>query len=390
MKYTGVVISDIHFGAFDCKQLSYELNEVFLKYIQDMKKLDYVIIDGDYFDHKIYLNNPIVHYAITFMDSLVKLSIKRKFPIRIVYGTDSHEVNQYFVFNNYENDPDIDFKVIKTVTEEELLPDMKVLYLPEEYVYSELDHYKNFINSNNKYNYIFGHGTISDIMSYINTKNTSTERKHVAVFKASDLMDCCDGEIYFGHYHVNSNIDNRVFYVGSYSRWEHGEDAPKGFYHIEYDTTKNKYTHHFIENPCAKKYVTITFGYNSKALNSEEDLMKELNKRDKLIESENADYVRYIFNIPETHENPEFIIKILNERYKFDDKIKYDITNGYIEKKKKINKQKLNEVIQEFPFIFDKSQQLEDKVMYFIKKRYDYDIDINSVKKILYDNDGET
>ena len=82
-------------------------------------------------------------------------------------------------------------------------------------------------------------------------------------------------------------------------------------------------------------------------------------------------------------------IKILNERYKFNDDIKFKVVNGYVEKKKKINKQRLHEVLNEYPFIFDKSEKLENKVMYFIKKRYEYDINCNSVREILYDDNEE-
>ena len=71
--------------------------------------------------------------------------------------------------------------------------------------------------------------------------------------------------------------------------------------------------------------------------------------------------------------NVKDIINILNERYKFNDNIKFKVVNGYVEKKKKVNKQRLNEVMSEYPFIFDKSQKLEDKIVYFIKKRYEYE-----------------
>lgn len=386
--YNGLVISDIHFGATDPKQLKYELSEGFLKYIDNMKQLDFIIITGDYFDHKLYLNDTVSDYAVAFMGVLIRISKERNCPIRIVYGTDSHEVNQYTIFNEYENNPDIDFKVIKTVSDEELLPNLHVLYVPEEYVYSKQEYYSKYLSGDKKYNYIFGHGTINDIMTYI-TDSGKTDRKRVAVFSSSELLDVCEGEVYFGHYHIHSNIDERLFYVGSYSRWQHGEDEPKGFYHISYDSDKDKYKHHFIENPYAKKYVTITYGYNSEAIQSEENLIKELSKRDEIIDSTDADYVRYIFNIPETHENPEFIIKILNERYKFNDDIKFKVVNGYVEKKKKINKQRLHEVLNEYPFIFDKSEKFENKVMYFIKKRYEYDISCDSVREILYDENEE-
>ena len=58
-------------------------------------------------------------------------------------------------------------------------------------------------------------------------------------------------------------------------------------------------------------------------------------------------------------------------------------------KKKKVNKERLNEVMNDYPFIFDKSQKLEDKIVYFIKKRYEYDISPDHVIDILYDDKKE-
>lgn len=387
MKYNGIIISDIHFGAIDAYQLKKELNDVFIYYLMNMKKIDFIIINGDYFDHKIYLNDQVSNFAISFMDTLVSISKDHRCPIRIVYGTESHEVNQYNIFDIYENNPDIDFKVIYTVQEEELLKNMKVLYIPEEYVFSKSDHYGDFLKKESEYDYVFGHGVISGLMITSNTKEINkkeSKRKKVHSFSMNELSKICKGQVYFGHYHINTNVENKIFYVGSFSRWQHGEDAAKGFYHVKYNTSDNEYTQKFIENCMAKKYITYTYGYDSSAIACEEELLKELSKKDKCTELSDVDNVRYVFNIPENHPNPEFIINILNERYKFNDSVKVQITNGYVEKKKKINKTQLDSMMSEYAMIFDKSVQIEDKIVYYIKKLYNTDIDLDIVKSILY------
>lgn len=393
MKYNGVVISDIHFGATDPIQLNRELYEIFLKYLTNMKSLDFIIIDGDYFDHKLYLNEKVSAYAAGFMNSLIRIAESYKCPIRIVYGTDSHEVNQYGIFYDYIMNDSKDFKVIKTVEEEELLPNMKVLYLPEEYILDKKDYYKDYLYSDKKYDYIFGHGIVNDVMKYNkpsdDTATTKSTRTKAPVFSVGELSHSCDGQIYFGHYHIKSEIDNKFFYVGSFSRWIHGESEAKGFYHITYDTDKKKFSQKFIENVLAKRFVTFTYSYDSDVIKNEENLLEELSKKDKLVNAEDTDNVRYIFNIPENHPNPEFIMNILNERYKFNNNIKFKVVNGYVEKKKKINKKKLNELLSEYPFVFDKSQKLENKVEYFIKKRYNYDIETSHVIDILYDKNED-
>jgi DNA repair exonuclease SbcCD nuclease subunit len=196
----------------------------------------------------------------------------------------------------------------------------------------------------------------------------------------------CKGQVYFGHYHINTNIGDKIFYVGSYTRWQHGEEEPKGFYHISCNIEKEKYTQKFIENTLAPKYTEFIYGYSDSVMNSEEDLLKELERVDRLIEAKNSDYVKFTFNIPENHKNPEFIINLLNERYKFNDSVKVKVVNGYVEKKKKINKEKLNNVMSEYPMIFDKNATLENKIIYFIKKRMNKDISEENVKFYLYGN----
>lgn len=385
MKYNGIILSDIHFGVIDDSVLMTELNESFLKYVSSLKKLDFIIITGDYFDHKIYLSDNTTNYAMMFMDKLVSICKKHNALIRIVYGTESHEVNQYNIFSIYENDDTLDFKIIHTVQEEKLFKDINVLYLPEEHIYSKKEYYKEFFNKEDKYNYVFGHGVIQEVMTYVtkNKEEKESTRKKVPVFKTKELSDICKGQVYFGHYHINVNIADEIFYVGSFTRWQHGESEPKGFYHITYDSDKDIYKQKFIENQLAKKYITYTYGYTHDVMASEEKLIDELNKKDKLTECEDGTYVRYIFNIPENHPNPEFIIKVLHDRYKFNDNIKVDVTNGYIEKKNKINKQKVNEILDEYSMIFDKSIEIEDKIIYYIKKKYDKELSYDVVHNIL-------
>ena len=48
MKYKGVMIADIHFGALPVERLYNEL-EIFLDFIEK-KSLDFIIILGDWFD----------------------------------------------------------------------------------------------------------------------------------------------------------------------------------------------------------------------------------------------------------------------------------------------------------------------------------------------------
>ena len=104
-KYEGVVIADIHFGSTNITHLKRELEEVFLQYIESMDQLNFIIFDGDYFDKRLSLNDDSVSYAIEFMNQVVEIAKRHTnpdygefCPIRIIYGTESHESNQYGIF----------------------------------------------------------------------------------------------------------------------------------------------------------------------------------------------------------------------------------------------------------------------------------------------------
>ena len=244
------------------------------------------------------------------MDELVYYARKLHAKIRIVYGTESHECNQYNIFFNRFFHNDVDLRVINTAEEEELFDDFWVLYLPEEYIYNKTEFYRDFFTGEKKYNYIIGHGVIQELMdtaSY-HMKHTSktSNRAKVPIFTSTELMDNCKGEVYFGHYHVHSSISDKVFYVGSFTRWMFGEEEPKGFYSIRYEN--GKYSHEFIENTYADKYTTFKYGYEDEIFQSKERMEQEWKKIESLIQKKLLDHVRLILNVPENYPEAESLL----------------------------------------------------------------------------------
>lgn len=369
MKYEGIVISDIHIDVIDIHQMYNEITEVFFNYIRTRKKLDYLVVCGDYFDHKEFLNEKGSYYAFRILDELFRLiydEMKFNTKIRFVYGTESHECNQYDLIETLYSDKS-DIRVIKYAEEEELFDNFHVLYLPEEHLDDPDEYYKPFLENERKYNYIFGHGIIQEIMKEACvSQNKGGKRKRVPIFTSGMLLKMCKGQTYFGHYHINTNIDDRIFYVGSFTRWQFGEEKPKGFYYTSFDSNKDRYDNEFIENGLAKSYVTLSYGYNDKIFKSLDSLETHLNSIDNVTSSGVYDNVRMQFNIPSTSENPEFLIKFIKDRYKFDKKIKVNITHGYVTEKEEKNKEVVNEKLQKYGVLFDKNITIEDKVSQFI------------------------
>lgn len=389
-QYEGVVIADIHIGAVDTTRLKQEMGQYFIRYIANCDKLDFIIIDGDYFDHRLTLGEEASSYAISLMDRIVNIAKEHhdpkhgKFcPIRIVYGTESHEVNQYTAFSIYENRSDVDFKVIHSVCDEELLPGMNVLYIPEEYIFSKEDTYKDYLYSDNDYDYIFGHGVITDIMIALSPAKFDGSRKRVPTFSAEELENACHGEVYFGHYHVNSEIDAAVYYCGSYTRWCFGEEKPKGFYHLICSPEKMEYHHEFIENEFAPKYMTVAFDANEKLYDSMDDLIDEVSRKDKEMERLGVEHTRYIFNLPDDFKNDASLKQVLNERYRDNASVKVKIDNDSSDIKYKADKEVLNEMKNKYGFIFDPNLSTEDKVSNFLNTEYQKEMSPEKVKHYL-------
>lgn len=387
MKYNGYIISDIHIGVKNIEKLYDEFTSIFINTLKnDKKHIDFIVICGDYFDHKLFLNEKESSYAYTMMNDIID-SVDSDTKIRLVYGTESHECNQYSIISKLSDIKNVDMKVIKYVEEEELLPNLNVLYLPEEHILDKSEYYKDYFSNTKKYDYIFGHGIIREGMKVAATKaeNNTQKRKKVPVFSTAEFRAICKGETYFGHYHVNTDMDG-VYYVGSFSRWQFGEEDAKGFYHVKCNIKddKTEYENEFIENTMCDIYKTISFGYQNKIYKDTPTLDGELSKIDKLMKDNIFDHVRFEFNIPEECENPESIINYIKERYKFNDKVKTEIVHGYIETKRQQEKEEIKKENDKYSFIFDKGMKLEEKTSYFIGIEYNREIPVNRISRYLY------
>ena len=382
MKYRGVVISDLHIGAFPIEKLYQEFKYQFLERIKEMKQLDFIIFCGDFFDHKLFLNEKESYYAYKMIQELISLC-KKDIKIRFVYGTESHECNQYTIFSTIK---DVDIKVIKTVEEEELFPDCRVLYLPEEYVYDKEEFYKDYFSKEEYYHFIFGHGVIREGMKVaaVKNENMNSKRKKVPVFSTAEFKKICKGKTFFGHYHIHTIMDGGV-YVGSFSRWKFGEDEDKGFYKISYDSEKEKYKESFIKNELAELYQTVHYGYENKVFQDMDVLEKKLTHIENVVESDSIDHIKFQFNLPVEVENPEFIMRYIQNRFKFHDNIKVEFTNGYIREKKKKESEEIQKENDKYGFIFNKDMKFENKTAYFIQIEYNKDIPVERVSMYLYE-----
>ena len=356
-------LADIHIGAL--KDTNYVYNTLVNIIDKEIKfnKTNLVIILGDYFDRALRVDEQYTALAINVMIYLVNMCKATNTKIRIIYGTHSHDMNQYQLFNEYILSKYIDFKIIKNVSDE-IIDNKHILYVPEEYIFNKEEYYKDYLYSNNHYDYIFGHGNISDILPFdINIHSRNENEKHSPLFTVSDFKDKCNLCIY-GHYHIHKEIDN-VIYVGSLFRWRFGEEESKGYGIIEDDKFK------FIENKNAYIYKTYDFDENSKVYTDKKILIKELLKikinNSNLFNNENNGKIRLIFHPNENNYQFNDLIRTLL--------LKENIFSLSIKEITKEEAEIINNIKNsEYEFILDKSLSPIDKIHMFIEKKYDINL----------------
>lgn len=389
--YRGLFLADIHIGAMSYPQ-TYDECMYLKELLQEYRKdgiLDFIIIGGDFFDKQLYGNDPFIDLAMKLM---VNILISAKV-VRIVYGTSSHDSDQYGIFDALAKDVPValegfeyNFRIITTVEEEELLPDMKVLYIPEEYIFNKKDYYAPYLDKLHYYDYIFGHGMIYEAFSGRVKKQDEkdTSRRRTPMFSSVELGNACNGDVLFGHYHIHSEMSDNVSYVGSFSRWVFGEEEDKGFYQLTFDPETRECKKTFVINAKALKLITYRFGYKDSVFKSTEEMEKTAQMILKNRIKYQIDRLRIIFNIPVGYENPEALVQFFTNRFKDEKYIRVEFSNGYVEQKKIEAHKAITETIpEEYKIFVDKNVLEEDKVSQFLKLRRGVDMSPEKIKKYL-------
>lgn len=369
------LFADLHIGNIKDINYFYAVVTGIIDEEINFKKTDLIVILGDYFDRLFKANEEFISLAINIMSYLIRSCMKSGTKIRIIYGTESHEMNQYRLFNYHLTSNDIDIKIFDTVTEEETLPGTKILYVPEEYMFDKHEHYKETLYSGKKYDYIFGHGVIVDGMpnniSYENA--SSNDEKQVPKFKSGEFSEICKISAW-GHYHVSTDMGN-VHYVGSLFRNCFGEEKAKGYAVIENDEYK------FIENKEAYQFNTYEFNETSPVFTNANELIKEIKKIKKLnkeiISGERYGKVRIKFK-PPVDLDPSFRDNL--KGLLLGDK---NIVTMITEDSDKLLESIKDDLDDEWNFVIDPSMPKLDKVHHFMEMTYDNPLSMETLEKYI-------
>jgi DNA repair exonuclease SbcCD nuclease subunit len=219
---------------------------------------------------------------------------------------------------------------------------------------------------------IFGHGMINEVAFIASVQESALTMSRAPIFKSEDLLRISSGLCFFGHIHTHQVIKDRIVYVGSYSRYSFGETEPKGFIltdGIEFELIENKEAD----------------TYNTHILNVYNDFDKtNIDDINKMIEDSSCDNLRLIFNIDESHENSKYISDILKDVFGKLKNVKIIIKNNVINGlKKKESDERIKNLMIKYDFIFDKGMSMEEKLVKFIKLKYDVVISIDHIYEYL-------
>lgn len=384
--YVGALISDVHIGALDADELYMQLKEEFIKSIKNLPILDFIVITGDLIDKKISMNSNHAMVLLKFIDDIKSIMSERdnEVKLRIIKGTESHDNRQLEVLHSVLQG--VDYKIINVVESEELFPNFNVLYIPEEYVDDMEEYYKDYIldiDKETRYDMIFGHGMVNEAVFSAKTQESEITMPKAPIFKTEKLLANCKGPVFFGHIHNRQTIRKRFYYIGSFTRWAFGEEGDKGFNVVAYTPSTHNYKVDFIKNKLAKDFVTVDIGLDS-GIFRKNNVIDQVSYLQDVITSMNEDFIRLRIDIPEDYEEVQLFTNTISTVFSKYKNVKLKIINNTKLRKEKKIEETVNLLLDKYGFLFEKSVSHEEKIVKYIKEKFNKDIPIDRIREYLY------
>lgn len=247
-----LAISDIHIG---CSRLDpYRLHERFEKFLypQITKDISILFICGDFFDSLINLSNPSSREAMAIIKELKFLCRSVGCDLRVLRGTFSHDRNQPLHFLEKKADPDdTTVRMFDKISfEYHEKSGLNIIYIPDNHgskdIYEEI---AELLKAHNveKADILVHHGYFVHMFPPgVKPDKNSLDAEIIGRYVRGCVLN--------GHVHKTS-IYRNVISIGSFDRLAHDEEDPKGFYRIDIEDDRYKFT--FIENKEANKFITI-------------------------------------------------------------------------------------------------------------------------------------
>lgn len=250
-----VAISDIHLGhrKTPTAKIIENLHNVLTDAV--LKQTDILFIAGDLFDHALGYNDENIFLIQKWFLHLLNRCALYTVSIRILEGTGLHDRNQskHLVILKDNINVDIDLQYIdKVYIEKNEKFGLNILYVPDEWKLDPDDTWKDVChclsdNGLESVDFSIMHGmfeyqvpTMAQIKTHVKTRYESITNYFIII----------------GHVHQNSH-NGKVLAPGSFDRLTHGDEDPKGGWHISINRQSliNKVTFIENENACVHKTV---------------------------------------------------------------------------------------------------------------------------------------
>lgn len=351
---TIVSIADIHFGALNPEYMYNQLKEQFINRLIPLH-FDIVAICGDIFDAKYMGNNPIISYALLFMNDLVNLCSSKGATLVLISGTESHDNGQLSLFYHYLGQPNIDIRIVEDIRFE-YIKGLKVLCIPEKYGRPE-EEYNEVLFNSGRYDLCLLHGTIKG--SFKGTDVATLKSNHAPIFGINAFINCA-GPILCGHYHTPGCYNEYIYYNGCPLRYQFGQEEKKGFL----VTLFNPYdrTHYTELVPIQSyKYTTISIDH---IINEDPKKIIDYIKHEK--EVNNIDFIRVKFN------NANDNMNVVRAYFRNIGNVKFKEMNEKQKRNEYIDNAVLEEY-NEYSYILDDSIGDYDKFVMYINQNEGYE-----------------
>lgn len=349
-----IAISDLHFGALD-PQYQYEtLKAQFINKIK-IVPFDVLYINGDIFDRKFMGNSDAIMYASLFIDECVCICRNNGATLVLLYGTESHDSDQYKIFYHYLSDTSIDIRIVEN-TRFEYIKGQRVLCIPEEYGMGE-EYYNKFLKHSGIYDIVIMHGMLRGVVYEDNSSGLDSKR--APTFDIDDFSNC-RGYILSGHVHTPGVYGGYFYYSGSPLRWRHGEEENKGYLVVLSNLATAQHYVHF-EVVESLKYITINIDY---LINEDpEKIISELNE---IKQTHDISHLR--IEISNRPDNPESsTIGIIKNYYRNNNNIR--IKDDIQKYKKEEKERRYLEKYEEYDYLFDNNLNEYEILAKYINQR---------------------
>lgn len=380
--------ADKHWGAMTPEE-QYRSSYILKKCLAEMP-IDLYINLGDFFDTKLLLNSKSSIYAIRDFTEKVEICQARNIPVRSIKGTRGHDYDQWNAFDRLENRPNSNYRYFSTATVEETLPGLNIWYAPEENL--------NFTNYINLYYEMLTakpihlaalHGGFDVVMpSFLVEEIQGNSLSTNLVFMYQDLVSLVHGPLVAGHWHSGDEHEH-LCYVGSYDRYNFGEDEVKGFCIYEYNTETEEYRKIKVPNFLAPEYRTYEV-YTSlyKGVDEYKALMEAV---DTNLQASKSIQIRILVRIDAEQSDMDQQIENLKFYYANERRVHFTVINKLHKDEKKKKKEIKKKLDETYGFVYDKHLSIAAIMQRFIElttgKIYSVDVIQEAIGKYIEGHD---